>query len=877
MASPPGQSPITYSQSKVVDPIAQAKWAYLTKGPNAPLNILAKDASYKAQILAGMAKNDPEAQKKFFGHTPTEADWARIKGGTGKTIPNITPTQTAAQGGLMALRGYAPGGKAKVKLPPAPKGETPEQRSKRLMDFENAGGQLNKEQKNFVANYAEYSGNMEKGGYTIDYKTGMPVAPKLPSNATKAQREAANQKFADATGLQVGKNNKVTPIPDWKPPTDTSTQPDNAGTSLAGSLTQAPIGFDPTSLELDPKTGAPKYMSDPNYGITNPLYREALAYQKSMQAPEEWNQASGYYNTAAQGLQGLANYQAQNVSAQQAVAQNAAAQQASAAQMGNIADVSAERASAQQATAAQMGSIADVKAERAAAERAAASRMGNIADVNAQQVDLGKYNIDASKMGKAKDVEAQKLERYQMGDVAPVTTQDLTAYQMEGPGSWTDAGVSSKYMSPYMQGVIDISKREAERDYLKQMNALNAKAMSAGAFGGSRQALERSEAQRNYNQQLQDIQVKGLQQAYESGRSQYGQELSLSQQAALQNLQSKLSTQSQSSQQALQAMLSNQSIDYQTKLQNLQAMLGVQSQEAQQMLNASLANQQSENLFNQTNAQLAQQAALANQGVNTQGALANQQAALQAALANQQTQFGVGSLNANLEQQAALQNAQLGTQTNLANQQAALNAALANQQTQFGVGSLNANLANQVGLQNASLGTQANLANQQAALQAALANQQTQFGVGSLNANLANQVNLQNANLGTQAAMQNAQLGTQTSWQNAANALQASIANQQAGLQANQQNIAAYGAMGNMAGGLGAIGNNQATWQQQQFTNLGAMGNTWGTTAKDATYQNMINQYNMTNPANPIMPVVNAVGNVTGGSTTTGTTSNVPV
>ena len=106
-------------------------------------------------------------------------------------------------------------------------------------------------------------------------------------------------------------------------------------------------------------------------------------------------------------------------------------------------------------------------------------------------------------------------------------------------------------------------------------------------------------------------------------------------------------------------------------------------------------------------------------------------------------------------------------------------------------------------------------------LQAALANQQTQFGVGSLNANLANQVSLQNANLGTQAAMQNAQLGTQTSWQNANNALQASMANQQAGLQGNQQNIAAYGMMGNMAQGLGAIGNYNAGWQQQGLENAG--------------------------------------------------------
>lgn len=827
--------------------------------PNSAVSLGLKDAAQQAKLAMGVKAGDPKALKKFWGYQPTKEDFAAMQsGGTdfyrgvSQASKNTSGTKTAAHGGLMSLRGYAPGGTT----------ETAEQKANRLRALVSSGKKLNTEQNNFLKNYtatvnaggtpssangkdANAVGNKGLDDSQAAFVQQMAKLMQNGEELTQAQQDRLNR-----IEQKTGRN--VSPYTDVGTITPSNPKIAKAAEQIQSSYTQTkanPPGEGQTTYSPAQAMYGQVSGYDPKQqaygGITNEYGQKAIDTAMNMQMPEEYNQASGYYNTAAQGLQGLANYQAQNVSAQQATAQNAAAQQASAAQMGNIADVSAERASAQQATAAQMGNIADVKAERAAAERAASSRMGNIADVNAQQVDLGKYNIDASKMGKAKDVEAQQLERYQMGDTAPVTTQDLTAYQMEGPGSWTDEGVSSKYMSPYMQGVIDISKREAERDYLKQMNALNAKAMSAGAFGGSRQALERSEAQRNYNQQLQDIQVKGLQQAYESGRSQYGQELSLSQQAALQNLQSKLSTQSQSSQQALQAMLSNQSIDYQTKLQNLQAMLGVQSQEAQQMLNASLANQQSENLYNQTNAQLAQQAALANQGVNTQGALANQQAALQAALANQQTQFGVGSLNANLEQQAALQNAQLGTQTNLANQQAALNAALANQQTQFGVGSLNANLANQVGLQNASLGTQANLANQQAALQAALANQQTQFGVGSLNANLANQVNLQNANLGTQAAMQNAQLGTQTSWQNAANALQASMANQAAGLQSNQQNIAAYGAMGNMAGGLGSIGSNRLAGEQQLLGNIAQIYNT--TDAKQQQWlntqqQNAINQ-----------------------------------
>lgn len=619
---------------------------------------LLEDTLERRSLYKGIMGNDPESLRKFVG-LPSGASPERVNAlvkrsfGVASNVPKQvlpTNTQTAAKGGIMQLRKFAPGGstetpEAKFKrlealaasgkkltptqqayrknysatvasggtpslsngkvavektkppvLKPAPKNETPEQRYNRLMDFENAGGKLNATQQQYVSNYNEYDDNIEKGGYSIDYKTGMPVAPKLPSNATKAERDAANKKFSDATGLQVGDNGKVTPIEGWTPPVT----PGEEGAGEQAPITESGAigGLTPgVSPKLD-ANGNIDWTQSPDY--TNPWINKSLDYLNQMQAPSEWGQAGSMYNTAAQGLQSLAGYTPQQVAY-----------------------------------------------SNAAAERASAERMAAIADVQASQ------------MQRPEDVQAQRLERYQMeGKVPEVTTKDLEAYQMAGPGSWTEEGVSQKYMSPYMQGVIDISKREAERDYLKQANALNAKAISAGAFGGSRQALERSEAQRNYNQQLQDMQVKGLQQAYESGRSQYGQELNLSQQTALQNLQSKLSTQSQSAQQQLQAMLSNQNIDYQTKVQNLQAMLGVQSQEAQQMLQAALANQQVAFGTGQTNAQLAQQAALA----------------------NQQTQFGVGSLNANLGTQANMQNAQLGTQVNLANAQNALQAGMANQQ-----------------------------------------------------------------------------------------------------------------------------------------------------------------------------------------------------
>lgn len=85
------------------------------------------------------------------------------------------------------------------------------------------------------------------------------------------------------------------------------------------------------------------------------------------------------------------------------------------------------------------------------------------------------------------------------------------------------------FMSPYMQDAVDRQKFEAIRDYQKTMPTLGAQATGAGAFGGSRQAIVASEAQRNVNQQLQNIQAAGTQKAYEQAQQamQYGAGLGL--------------------------------------------------------------------------------------------------------------------------------------------------------------------------------------------------------------------------------------------------------------------------------------------------------------------------------------------------------------
>lgn len=80
-----------------------------------------------------------------------------------------------------------------------------------------------------------------------------------------------------------------------------------------------------------------------------------------------------------------------------------------------------------------------------------------------------------------------------------------------------DADTASQYMSPYMQSVVDLEKREAERVGDVQAQQIGDAAVKSGGFGGSRQAIREAEQARNENQLQADIQTRGTQAAYESG------------------------------------------------------------------------------------------------------------------------------------------------------------------------------------------------------------------------------------------------------------------------------------------------------------------------------------------------------------------------
>ena len=90
---------------------------------------------------------------------------------------------------------------------------------------------------------------------------------------------------------------------------------------------------------------------------------------------------------------------------------------------------------------------------------------------------------------------------------------------------------AQNYMNPYMQNVVDIQQREAQRTADIAGTGRNAQAVKSGAFGGSRQAIMDAEANRNLSTQMGDIQAQGLNQAYNQGQQQFNTEQQLREQS----------------------------------------------------------------------------------------------------------------------------------------------------------------------------------------------------------------------------------------------------------------------------------------------------------------------------------------------------------
>ena len=85
-------------------------------------------------------------------------------------------------------------------------------------------------------------------------------------------------------------------------------------------------------------------------------------------------------------------------------------------------------------------------------------------------------------------------------------------------GSMLSPEMTQMYMSPYMQNVIDVNKSEAMRDAEKGLVGQNLAAAKQGTYGGARNALMMSEADRNLQTKLGQIQSQGMQSAFDAAQ-----------------------------------------------------------------------------------------------------------------------------------------------------------------------------------------------------------------------------------------------------------------------------------------------------------------------------------------------------------------------
>ena len=395
---------------------------------------------------------------------------------------------------------------------------------------------------------------------------------------------------------------------------------------------------------------------------------------------------------------------------------------------------------------------------------------GNAPMVDTNQVTGG---LEKAQMNNPNNVNARDImsefDADRMKNVNSVRAGQIST------GRFIDQGIPESYMSPYDRNVTKVQEAEAQRAFDEQKANRNAAAIKAGAFGGDRQAVSDSLAERDLSFLKNNIMATGLQKSYDQAQGQFERDRSAQMNVGQFNTAN-----------TLNADLANQAAGLQVGSRNLDATLAMNQLRGNIGLQGALANQSTalQTSGKNLDATLAMNQLRGNIGI--QGLLANQQAGLNTGTLNQQAQNRAAEFGASNTMQAAL-----------ANQQSAQANSLANLQARLGIQGMESGYAQQANLANQGAYMTAAQQNQGMGMQAALANQQARQA--------ANQQNL-NASLGVQELGANQSLNAQQL--NQAAGLQAGIANQQSAL-ATQQ-------LGMNAGLTAAQANQQTRFSQNQ-------------------------------------------------------------
>ena len=273
----------------------------------------------------------------------------------------------------------------------------------------------------------------------------------------------------------------------------------------------------------------------------SPLQQQVQYNAANLQMPGQFNQATGYANAAGQG--GLES------------AQNAYGYGNQGAQSG------------------QMGQQLGIQGGNYYGGMGAGyGALG--AGYGAQAADVGQMGLRAEQYGRNVSGQAENYARQAAG------IGDLYGQMATSPGTY------QAYMSPYQEAVTNVQLEGLQRQADIAAQGRKAQAARAGAFGGSRQAIENAEANRALASQMDAVRAQGLQQAYQQAQGNINQRAQLGLQG-LQGAQQGLGTALQGGQLGLSGIG--------TALQGLQggmqgSGLGIQGAQAGlQGLNAQLA------------------------------------------------------------------------------------------------------------------------------------------------------------------------------------------------------------------------------------------------------------------------------------------------
>jgi hypothetical protein len=278
------------------------------------------------------------------------------------------------------------------------------------------------------------------------------------------------------------------------------------------------------------------YSSDPSKYVAgfSPLQQQVQYNAANLQMPGQFNQATGYANAAAQGglgsaaqAAGYGNAGFQSGQMGQALGLQAAQQAAQRAAMGEQAAYGYGNTGAQAGLQGQQSGLLGQQIGTQGGQYYG----GMGAGYGQQAAQLANTALGYGQ--RASTIGDMALQAQQTGQGITAQSQDLARRQaMAGENyarQMTDPYAVQQYMNPYQSAVTDVQIQGAQRQADIAAQGRKAAAARAGAFGGSRQAIENAEANRALASQMDAIRAQGQQTAYQQAMQnmQYGSNLGL--------------------------------------------------------------------------------------------------------------------------------------------------------------------------------------------------------------------------------------------------------------------------------------------------------------------------------------------------------------